>query len=59
VDIPHAEFHTVISLESGTVFFEAKAGPYQPLSEAEKAGWAPEENSPEASRYISGLTALF
>ena len=28
VDIPHGVFHTVFALETGTVFFEAKAGPY-------------------------------
>ena len=28
VDIPHGVYHTVLALETGTVMFEAKAGPY-------------------------------
>lgn len=58
-DIPHGIFHTAISLESGTVFFEAKAGPYNPLTDAEKAPWAPEEDCSEASSYFVALKAVF
>jgi cupin fold WbuC family metalloprotein len=58
VDIPHGSFHTVVSLESGTVFFESKAGPYRPLSEEEKGGWAPAEGAPESSSYLAGLVRL-
>lgn len=43
VDIPHRTFHTIFALEPGTVFFEAKAGPYLPLADAECAPWAPRE----------------
>jgi cupin fold WbuC family metalloprotein len=59
VDIPHGTFHTVVSLASGTVFFEAKSGPYLPLTDAEKAPWAPEEGSAEALACLAGFTALF
>lgn len=59
VDIPHGVFHSVLALESGTVFLEAKSGPYRPLVDAEKAHWAPEENTPEAVRYLQQLHALF
>lgn len=55
VTIPHGEFHTVISLESGTVFFESKAGPYQPLTDLERAPWAPGEGSDEAAAYLAEL----
>jgi cupin fold WbuC family metalloprotein len=58
VDIPHGMFHTVISLESGTVFFESKAGPYRPLGEDEKGGWAPPEGSMEASSYLAHLVTF-
>jgi cupin fold WbuC family metalloprotein len=58
VDIPHGMFHTVIGLESGTVFFESKAGPYRPLSEKEKGGWAPPEGTPEAADYLAHLATL-
>lgn len=59
VDIPHGAFHTVISLESGTIFFEAKSGPYLPLTDAEKAQWAPDEGSEDAKSYLAGLKKLF
>jgi cupin fold WbuC family metalloprotein len=59
VDVPHGRFHTFICLESGTVFFESKAGPYRPLSEEEKAPWSPAEGSPEAASYLERLELLF
>ncbi|HJV77444.1 MAG TPA: WbuC family cupin fold metalloprotein, partial [Paludibacter sp.] len=31
VDIPAGQFHTIEVLEPGTVIFEVKEGPYQPL----------------------------
>jgi cupin fold WbuC family metalloprotein len=58
VDIPHGLFHTVVSLESGTVFFEAKSGPYLALSEEEKGGWSPAEETPEAAEYLTHLKRL-
>ncbi len=59
VDSPHGEFHTVLSLEPGTVFFEAKAGPYLPPADEEKAPWAPVEGDGEADGYLATLRALF
>jgi cupin fold WbuC family metalloprotein len=58
-DVPSGVYHTAVALESGTIFFEAKAGPYLPLSDQEKAGFAPEEGSPEAAGYLERLAALF
>jgi cupin fold WbuC family metalloprotein len=58
VDIPHGLFHTVVALESGTVFFESKAGPYLPLTDEEKGGWAPAEGTEEAVHYLAGLIRL-
>ncbi len=55
VDIPHGTWHTAVALAPDTVFLEAKAGPYLPFTAAEKAPWAPAENSPEASAYLAGL----
>ncbi|CAG1005646.1 hypothetical protein BURK2_03410 [Burkholderiales bacterium] len=43
------EWHTVVALEAGTVFFEAKAGPYLPLTPQEFASWAPEEGASEVA----------
>ena len=59
VDIPYGLFHTAVSLEPGTVFFEAKAGPYIPLGIAEKALWAPEEGALEATDYLGKLKSFF
>lgn len=39
----------------GVVFFEAKAGPYVPVSADERAAWAPAEGSGEAATYLEGL----
>lgn len=52
-------WHSVVALTSGTVFFEVKAGPYQPLTEEEKAPWAPAEGSPEAAGWLLAHTRLF
>ena len=57
VDIPHGTWHTAVALEPDTVFLEAKAGPYLPFSAAEKAPWAPAENSAEVAPYLKALTA--
>ena len=35
VNIPAGQWHTVQSLESGTVILEMKDGPYEPLTEAD------------------------
>lgn len=58
-DIPAGIFHTALSLEPGTVFYEAKAGPYLPLTEAEKAPWAPGEDDTAAHEYLEQLAGLF
>ncbi len=58
-DVPAGVFHTALSLEPGTVFYEAKAGPYLALSEAEKAPWAPADDDPAAADYLERLRALF
>ncbi len=57
-DVPSGVYHTAVSLQPGTVFFEAKAGPYLPLSEAEVATWAPPEGDGAAPGYLEGLRAL-
>jgi len=55
VDIPAGLFHTAVSLANGTIFFEAKAGPYLPLTEEEKALWAPEDGSAAVGDYLTAL----
>ena len=58
-DIPSGIYHTAVSLEPDTVFFEAKAGPYLPLSDAEKAVWAPVDDEPAVTAYLERLRGLF
>ncbi|MDA8427704.1 MAG: WbuC family cupin fold metalloprotein [Geobacteraceae bacterium] len=55
VDILHGTYHTAVSLEPGTVFFEAKAGPYLPLAEAECAPWSPTDDDEKAQAYLEQL----
>ena len=59
VNIPHGTFHTWISLAEGSVFFEAKAGPFRELTEDEKAPWAPGEGDNGVDAYLASLKALF
>jgi cupin fold WbuC family metalloprotein len=59
VDIPAGVFHTAVSLEEGTVFFEAKVGPFRLLTEEEKAPWAPEDGSAEVAPYLDSMKKSF
>lgn len=59
VDIPHGTWHNIVSLAPGSVFFEAKAGPYLPFAPEEKAAWAPAENGAGAKEYLERLQCLF
>jgi cupin fold WbuC family metalloprotein len=59
VDISHGTWHTAIALVPDTVFLEAKAGPYLPFTEAERAPWAPAENTAEAMPYLASLKQGF
>lgn len=58
-DIPAGVFHTALSLEPGTVFYEVKAGPYFPLTEAEKAPWSPGDEDAAKHEYLEQLARLF
>lgn len=59
IDIPAGTYHSLVCLEPGTVFLEAKAGPYRPFTPEETAPWAPAEQDPAAGSYLSGLERLF
>ena len=59
LDTPAGVFHSFVALEPGSVIFEAKAGPYEPVSEAERAPWAPLEQSPEGQAYLAWMRAQF
>ena len=55
VEIPPCTWHTIISLESGSVAYEAKDGPYNPDTDKIFAKWSPAEDSPEAVSYLEFL----
>lgn len=52
VEIPPATWHTLIALESGTVWFEVKEGPYAPLPPQDIAPWAPPPGTREAEEFL-------
>lgn len=55
VDIPAGIWHTVVCLQSGSVFFETKPGPYRRNAPDDLAPWAPEEGSPLVRSYLKVL----
>lgn len=59
IDVPHGTWHTVLALQPGTVIFEAKSGPYQPLLPEEKAPWAPAEGAAGVAGYLRQIEGLF
>ena len=59
IDLPVGTWHSVLGLTPGAIFFEAKAGPYAPLTATERAAWAPAEGTPEAAAYQQRLARCF
>ena len=55
-DIPAGEWHSLLVLESGTVVYEVKPGPYVPLQESDLAPWTPRTGDAEGiDRYLKRL----
>jgi len=52
-ELPRNTWHTLVSLEPGTIFFEVKQGPYKPIAETNSASWAPAEGDPGAALFLS------
>ncbi len=59
VEIPPGAWHSLFSLESGTVVYEVKDGPYIPISDKNFATWAPKEGEPGCEEFLSQLTECF
>ncbi len=55
-EIPHDTWHCVVALESCTVFFEVKRGPYTPQSDKDFALWAPQEGEPGCTDFVQWLS---
>ncbi len=51
IEIPAGAWHSIASLEPGSVFFEVKQGPYKAPSAGNSAAWAPAEGDPECVRF--------
>ena len=54
-EIKERTFHTVIPLEPGSVAFECKDGPYNPVNDKNFASWAPREGNPGVNDYLISL----
>lgn len=50
LEIPPCTWHSIVALESGTVIFEIKKGPYSPLSPEDLASWAPAASDEEGAK---------
>ncbi|MCF8371267.1 MAG: WbuC family cupin fold metalloprotein [Bacteroidales bacterium] len=57
VEIAPRTWHTVVSMEQGSVAFEIKDGPYDEKTDKFFAPWAPPENHTEAGEYLKKLVA--
>lgn len=55
LEIPPRTYHTIISLETDSVVYELKDGPYIAQTDKVFAPWAPKEGSPECEQYNLGL----
>ncbi|MEI7983317.1 MAG: WbuC family cupin fold metalloprotein [Bacteroidota bacterium] len=51
-EIPERTFHTLIALDPGSVVYEIKDGPYNPIDDKNFAPWAPKEGEPGAREYL-------
>ncbi len=57
-EISAGVWHTLISLESGSVAFEIKQGPYDALSENDFAPWSPAEGEADCSKFIKDMIKI-
>ena len=57
VEIPAGTWHTLVSLETGTVAMEVKPGPYQPTAAGDFAAWAPAEGDAAVPAFLDRLAA--
>ena len=52
-EIPARSWHSIISLEAGSVAYEVKDGPYDPAVDKNFAPWAPREGEPQCDAFIN------
>jgi cupin fold WbuC family metalloprotein len=58
VEVSSHVWHTVISLETGSILLEVKAGPFDPSQPKDLAPWAPEEGTLPAINFLARLVEL-
>lgn len=58
-EIPPKTWHMLVSLETNSVMYEVKDGPYDEKTDKQFAPWAPEENSEKAETYLSFIKSCF
>jgi len=54
-EIPECTFHSILALESGTIVYEIKDGPYSPIDDKNFATWAPKEGDPGTKEFIENV----
>ena len=54
-EIPAGTWHSLVALSEGTIFLEAKPGPYTPFSPEDFASWAPEADTDDVPAYMNSL----
>jgi len=60
IEIPIGAWHALMSLESGTVLYEAKEGPYVATTDKDFARWAPPETDvDEGQAFMAKMRAQF
>lgn len=55
LEMPQGSWHCVMALESHSVFFEVKPGPYTPFADKDFASWAPAEGEAEVPAFMQWL----
>jgi cupin fold WbuC family metalloprotein len=55
IEIPSDKWHTVVSLASGSILLEIKAGPFDPNMPKSLAPWAPDEGTSDGANYLKQL----
>lgn len=58
VEVPPGVWHSIVSLEEGTVFFEVKDGPYVALTDKDFAPWAPKPGEEGCGSYLEKLKSV-
>lgn len=54
-ETPRGTWHTLIARADGAAFLEVKAGPYDQMTAAQFASWAPPEGDPNVPQFLEWL----